>query len=46
MSVMDNSVIGLIILSVIAVFGISAFYFDFVHMRRKPSLEKQRNPQK
>jgi hypothetical protein len=34
-SVMDNSVIGLVIVSVIAVFGLSAFYVDFVHARRK-----------
>jgi hypothetical protein len=43
---MDNSVIGVVILSVIALFGIAAFYFDFVHPQRKPSLEKRRNPQK
>ncbi len=35
MSVMDNSVVGLIILSVIALFGVSAFYFDFVHPHRE-----------
>jgi hypothetical protein len=34
-SVMGNSVIGLVIVSVIAVFGLSAFYVDFVHARRK-----------
>ncbi|WP_455912871.1 hypothetical protein [Pseudomonas syringae] len=43
---MDNSVIGLMIVSVIAVFGLSAFYFDFVHPRRKPRLEKRRHLQK
>ena len=32
---MDNSVIGVVILSVIALFGVSAFYFDFVHPSRK-----------
>ena len=37
----DNSVIGLIIVSAISVFGISAFYIDFVHPSRKGSSDKQ-----
>ena len=38
---MDNSVIGVMILSAIALFGASAFYFDFVHPHRK-----RKHPQK
>jgi hypothetical protein len=37
----DNSVIGLIIVSAISVFGISAFYLDFVHPSRKQRGDKQ-----
>jgi hypothetical protein len=36
----DNSVIGLIIVSAISVFGISAFYFDFLHPSRNRSGDK------
>jgi Tfp pilus assembly protein PilX len=38
---MENSVIGLVILSVIALFGLAAFYLDVVHSRRK-----RKQPQK
>jgi hypothetical protein len=34
---MDNSVIGLMIVSVITLFGLAAFYIDFVKPRRKRS---------
>jgi hypothetical protein len=34
---MDNSVIGLMIVSVTTLFGLAAFYIDFVKPRRKRS---------
>jgi hypothetical protein len=34
---MDNSMIGLMIVSVITLFGLAAFYIDFVKPRRKRS---------
>jgi hypothetical protein len=34
---MDNLVIGLMIVSVITLFGLAAFYIDFVKPRRKRS---------